>query len=173
MAERKKAWLGAAISGLLSIGSSIFGNSQANKAAKEQQAEMQRLQNIKDSHMIANNISNAYADQSYVNDTYKNRVAAYGTSKKIKSSKTNKRIKAGLGWTSDDTNSVISSIGSSFSNMNNAINEARRAKMNNISTKEALPINAKTEVVSPDYIDDSEYIDRLLMLKFGGRCKRK
>lgn len=160
MIKRKKCFLGALIGGVLGVGSSLLSNNMSNKAAKRQVAEQQRLQNIKDAQQTAYNLSATYGDRSIVDQFSQRVIGKYGT--KVK------RKKCKLGWTSNDTSSVISAAANAFSNINNTISQNRRDAMT-VTSKEALPLNAKTELVVPDYMNNPYYTDRLTLFRCGGR----
>lgn len=67
--RRNKAFLGAIISAVGGLAGSIINNKAQSKIANEQAI----LQNRNDTYQIANNFTNAYADQSYVDD-FENRI---------------------------------------------------------------------------------------------------
>ena len=71
--KRNKVFLGAVIGGIMNLGTTALGsylNAKAQKEANEQQlAEQNRLNALQ----TAQNLSNAYSDQSYVDD-FNNRI---------------------------------------------------------------------------------------------------
>ena len=62
--KRNKAWLGAVIGTATNIAGSIIGGNAQKKAARAQA----RAQNRQATLEMANNLSNAYGDQEYVDD---------------------------------------------------------------------------------------------------------
>ena len=68
--KRNKAWLGAVIGAATNIAGSIIGGNAQKKAARAQA----RAQNRQATLEMANNLSNAYGDQEYVDD-FQNKIA--------------------------------------------------------------------------------------------------
>lgn len=68
--KRNKAWLGAVIGTATNIAGSIIGGNAQKKAARAQA----RAQNRQATLEMANNLSNAYGDQEYVDD-FQNKIA--------------------------------------------------------------------------------------------------
>ena len=175
--KRKKAWVGALISGLVSVGSAI-GGSLISKNAQEKAAEKQaRLDAKIDSYEMAANLSQGYGDQSYADEfqkklTFKNG-GMYDRVKYNKKYSYSNRKKADLGA------EVINAGASAASNL---ISSAIMAsgKQNYNSSLVNFANEEKTAIEPNDYqnLPQSNYINNVLlqnprMYKCGGRYKRK
>lgn len=186
--KRKKGFLGALIgSGVSLIGgiaSSFISKNAQEKAAKRQQI----AQNRADTYEMANNLSNAYANQDYVDDFQKKVIFRNGGIKQYNDRvKHNKRFACGgrkkAAWGANDTSALITAAGNTFSNLaSTAISSSAKTDV----TKQAPMIaNApKTEIKTTDYQElnhpnsnDNYVLANILnnprMFKCGGKRKTK
>ena len=148
--KRDKAFLGAIIGAVAGIGSAIAGGIMSKHSAEKAQRQQQIAQNRKDTYSMAQNLSNSYGNQEYV-DEFNKRVTfkkggkmntkydrlirekkfACGGRKKACGG----RVKAACGtrkkaaWGESDTSALISGLGSAGSSLasatiNNSINRS-------------------------------------------------
>lgn len=167
--KRDKAWLGALVSGVLSLAGGIASNKIAANNAEKQIREQERIQNQANGMQQAANLTNTYNTNDY-NNLYDRVSFAYG-GRGRKSSR--KKCEMGAG-AKDTLDGIISGL---F----NAGNSVSSAAMQNNKT----PINTnyvynvvKKEVDRNDYMNDlkNNSYDRLSqykMYKCGGRSKRR
>ena len=139
--KRDKAFLGAIIGAVAGIGSAIAGGIMGKHSAEKAQRQQQIAQNRKDTYSMAQNLSNAYGNQEYV-DEFNKRVTfkkggkmntkydrlvrekkfACGGRKKACGG----RVKAACGtrkkaaWGESDTSALISGLGSAGSSLASA-----------------------------------------------------
>ena len=139
--KRDKAFLGAIIGAVAGIGSAIAGGIMGKHSAEKAQRQQQIAQNRKDTYSMAQNLSNAYGNQEYV-DEFNKRVTfkkggkmntkydrlvrekkfACGGRKKACGG----RAKAACGtrkkaaWGESDTSALISGLGSAGSSLASA-----------------------------------------------------
>lgn len=66
--KRDKAFLGAIIGAVAGIGSTIAGGAMSKHSAEKAQRQQQIAQNRKDTYSMAQNLSNAYDNQEYVDE---------------------------------------------------------------------------------------------------------
>lgn len=139
--KRDKAFLGAIIGAVAGIGSAIAGGIMSKHSAEKAQRQQQIAQNRKDTYSMAQNLSNSYGNQEYV-DEFNKRVTfkkggkmntkydrlvrekkfACGGRKKACGG----RAKAACGtrkkaaWGESDTSALISGLGSAGSSLASA-----------------------------------------------------
>ena len=68
MVKRKKKWLGAVISGVAGIASSLISGQQQASAQRRALLEQERLQNEQNALQNAINLTNQYSDTSYIDE---------------------------------------------------------------------------------------------------------
>ena len=159
--KRDKAWLGAVIGAAAGIAGSIIGGNKQKKAAQAQA----RAQNKQATLEMANNFSNAYGDQEYVDDfqnkiTFRNggrvkRTKLYSCGGKRKFS-CGGRKKYGDGglklWDGvNDLNSIIGGIGNSVGNVIQQSGAANAQKTMIQPVVNTAGI-AKQEIKKPSYL---------------------
>lgn len=151
--KRNKAWLGAVIGAATGIAGSIIGGNAQKKAARAQA----RAQNRQATLEMANNLSNAYGDQEYVDD-FQNKIT-FRNGGRVKRTKLyscggRKRYEDGglkLWDGANDLGSIISGIGNTVRGViqqNGAANTQRtmiQPVVNPAGT-------AKQEIKKPSYL---------------------
>ena len=169
--KRNKAWLGAVIGAATGIAGSLIGGNAQKKAAKVQA----RAQNRQSTFEMANNLSNAYGDQGYVDDfqnkiTFRNggrvkRTKLYSCGGKRKfscggkrkfSCGGRKRYESGglkLWDGANDLNSIIGGIGNAIGGaiQQNSAASAQRTMIQPIVNPAGM---AKQEIKKPSYLRD-------------------
>ena len=189
--KRDKAFLGAVIGAVAGLGSSIAGGIMGKNSAKKAQRQQQIAQNRQDTYTMAQNLSNAYGNQEYVDEFNKRVTFKKGGKMNTKGDRLVRekkfacggrkkscggRTKAAYGtrkkaaWGASDTSALISGLGSAGSNIasaaiNSSIDRSPIAKsMFSGKPKESLE--------RPDYLvnnaTDSGYYYRC-----GGRKRAK
>lgn len=141
---RKKAWIGAAISAGVGLGSSIFGAIQQRKAQQKQFNLQQNTQAHQAGLQSAANLTQAYANYDELEKEFQNRFLRYGGRRKAelgteepKETKVEEPPKVDVGggngykWSSNDTSDIISGVGSAVGNIassliNNNVNRSSR-----------------------------------------------
>ena len=155
---RRKAWIGAAISAAVGIGSAMFGASKQKKA-QEQQYAMQRAAEARNTGLTsAANLTQAYANADELDKEFKSRFMKMGGRKKC-------------AWGAEDTTALISSLGNAGSNIATSI-------IGNAQQKAAYPgaikpiTNDKKDDVAYDSAARSEFLNnyyRTSTMRCGGR----
>lgn len=184
--KRNKAWLGAVIGAVGGIAGGLLGASASKKAAnrqyelqKEQWETSQKLQNRKDTLAEAQNLSNRYSNQDYVDDL-KNRIT-FKNGGKMNKVNFNKRFKCGgrkKAANGIDWNNVGKSAIDAFGTIGQAIISADT--QNYISNKQRnWNVESSNNGVQGNNVGDKfslklpSYIDRNSYYKCGGRKRRK
>lgn len=155
--KRRKAWLGAAISGAIGIGSSIFGGNSQKRAMRRQMRAQNKVATLEE----AANLSNAYGDQNYVDD-FENKIAfrngGYIRRNRLFACGGRKRYEDGgkKYWTGVDTDALISGASSAISNgISNIFNASTSIPA--IQTPRITTNNAKESIKSTDYANSDNY----------------
>ena len=172
--KRDKAFLGAIIGAVAGIGGAIGVGAMGKHSAEKAQRQQQIAQNRKDTYSMAQNLSNSYGNQEYV-DEFNKRVTfkkggkmntkydrlvrekkfACGGRKKACGS----RVKAACGtrkkaaWGESDTSALINGLGSAGSNLASAAisNSINRSP---IATSQ-FSGKPKEYLERPDYLVDN------------------
>ena len=139
--KRDKAFLGAIIGAVAGIGSAIAGGIMGKHSAEKAQRQQQIAQNRKDTYSMAQNLSNSYGNQEYVDEFNKRVTFKKGgkmntkydrlvREKKFACGGRNKacggRAKAACGtrkkaaWGESDTSALINGLGSAGSSLASA-----------------------------------------------------
>jgi len=151
MRKRKKAVLGAAaivgigagVSLLSSIGSSLFGSSSQKKLLREQQKQ----QNRNDTLTMAQNLTAGYSNQDYVNDYFDRVTFKYGGRKKADTGATTSTAAIKTDWTP-----LINGISSGLSSLSTGAINASTTKNSIIRNQGNMFANTpKTELKKPEY----------------------
>ena len=155
--KRRKAWLGAAISGAIGIGSSIFGGNTQKKAMRKQMRAQNKLATLEE----AANLSNAYGDQNYVDD-FENKIAfrngGYIRRNRLFACGGRKKYADGGNklWATADTDALISRASSAISNgISSLFNSS--ASIPAIQTPRITTNNAKENIKATDYANSANY----------------
>lgn len=129
MVKRKKKWLGAVISGVAGIASSLISGQQQASAQRRALLEQERLQNEQNALQNAINLTNQYSDTSYI-DEMQNKItfkAGGKTKDRVAIAKRfacGGRKKKSLGGFTANTSNVINSD-NNLLNMSNSRSMAR------------------------------------------------
>lgn len=132
--KRNKAFLGAIIGAVAGIGSSILGGVMNKNSSEKAQRQQQISQNRKDTYSIAQNLSNAYGNQEYVDEFNKRVTFKKGGKMNTKGDRLVREKKLACGgrkkavcgtrkkaeWGAEDTSALISGLGSAGSNIASA-----------------------------------------------------
>lgn len=161
--KRNKAWLGAVIGAATEIAGNLIGGNAQKKAAKAQA----RAQNRQATLEMANNLSNAYGDQEYVDDfqnkiTFRNggrikRTKLYSCGGKRKfSCGGRKRYESGglkLWDGANDLSSIIGGVGNAIGGaiQQNSAASAQRTMIQPVVNPAGM---AKQEIKKPSYLRD-------------------
>lgn len=140
--KRNKAFLGAVIGAVANIGSTIAGGIMGKNSAEKAQRQQQITQNRKDTYSMAQNLSNAYGNQEYIDEFNKRVTFKKGGKMNTKNDRLIRekkfacggrkktacggRAKAACGtrkkaaWGAEDTSTLISGLSSAGSNLASA-----------------------------------------------------
>lgn len=139
--KRDKAFLGAIIGAVAGIGSAIAGGIMGKHSAEKAQRQQQIAQNRKDTYSMAQNLSNSYGNQEYVDEFNKRITFKKGGKMNTKYDRLVRekkfacggrkkacggRAKAACGtrkkaaWGGSDTSDLISGLGSAGSSLASA-----------------------------------------------------
>ena len=131
---RRKAWIGAAIGAAVGLGSAIFGASKQKKA-QEKQMLLQRNTELRNTGLTsASNLTQAFANADDRDREFQQRFLRYGGRRKAK-------------WGAEDTNALISSLGSAGANMATAMIGQAQQKANYVNAVNPLTSDNENEAV--------------------------
>lgn len=190
--KRNKAFLGAIIGAVAGIGGSILGGVMNKNSSEKAQRQQQISQNRKDTYSMAQNLSNAYGNQEYVDEFNKRITFKKGGKMNTKDDRLIRekkfacggrkkacggRAKAACGtrkkaeWGAEDTSALISGLGSAGSNIasaaiNSSIDRSPIAK----SMFSGKP---KERIERPDYLSSEAITDSAYYFRCGGAKKAK
>lgn len=183
--KRNKAFLGAIIEAVAGIGSSILGGVMNKNSSEKAQRQQQIAQNRQDTYTMAQNLSNAYGNQEYVDEFNKRVTFKKGGKMNTKGDRLVRekkfacgtRKKAACGtrkkaeWGADDTSALISGLGSAGSNIasaaiNSSIDRSPIAK----SMFSGKP---KESIERPDYLSSEAITDSAYYFRCGGAKRAK
>lgn len=118
---RKKAWVGAAISAAVGIGSSIFG-ALKQKNAQQKQYALQRNTQLRDTGLTsAANMTQSFANANELDEEFRNRFMRMGGRRRFTDGgEVSNGGGNGFKWSMDDTLSLITGLGSAGSNVANS-----------------------------------------------------
>ena len=159
---RRKAWIGAAIGAAVGLGSAIFGASKQKKA-QEQQMLLQRNTELRNTGLTsASNLTQAFANADDRDKEFQQRFLRYGGRRKAK-------------WGAEDTNALISSLGSAGSNIATAMIGQAQQKANYVNAVNPLTSDNENEAIY-DSAARSEALNdyyRTATLRCGGGLKMR
>lgn len=165
---RKKAWVGAAISAAVGIGSAIFGASKQKKS-QEQQYRLQRNMELRNIGLTsATNLTQTYADADERDEEFRSRFLRYGGRRKAEVG--TESSSGGLKWSAADTDSLISGLGSAGSNIATAMIGQAQQRANYINAINPLTSKKEDEAVY-DSAARSEFLNnyyRTATMRLGG-----
>ena len=191
--KRNKAFLGAVIGAVAGLGSSIIGGVMGKNSAEKAQRQQQLAQNRQDTYTMAQNLSNAYGNQEYVDEFNKRVTFKKGGKMNTKGDRLVRekkfacggrkkntcggRSKAACGtrkkaeWGAEDTSALISGLGSAGSNIasaaiNSSIDRSPIAK----SMFSGKP---KESIERPDYLSSEVITDSAYYFRCGGAKRAK
>lgn len=139
--KRNKAFLGAIIGAVAGIGSSILGGVINKNSSEKAQRQQQISQNRKDTYSMAQNLSNAYGNQEYVDEFNKRITFKKGGKMNTKDDRLIREKKFACGgrkkscggrtkvacgtrkkaeWGAEDTSALINGLGSAGSSLASA-----------------------------------------------------
>lgn len=183
--KRNKAFLGAIIGAVAGIGSSILGGVMNKNSSEKAQRQQQIAQNRQDTYTMAQNLSNAYGNQEYVDEFNKRVTFKKGGKMNIKGDRLVREKKLACGgrkkaacgtrkkaeWGAEDTSALISGLGSAGSNIasaaiNSSIDRSPIAK----SMFSGKP---KERIERPDYLSSEAITDSAYYFRCGGAKRAK
>lgn len=183
--KRNKAFLGAIIGAVAGIGSSILGGVMNKNSSEKAQRQQQIAQNRQDTYTMAQNLSNAYGNQEYVDEFNKRVTFKKGGKMNTKGDRIVREKKLACGgrkkaacgtrkkaeWGAEDTSALISGLGSAGSNIasaaiNSSIDRSPIAK----SMFSGKP---KEYIEHPDYLSSEAITDSAYYFRCGGAKRAK
>lgn len=183
--KRNKAFLGAIIGAVAGIGSSILGGVMNKNSSEKAQRQQQIAQNRQDTYTMAQNLSNAYGNQEYVDEFNKRVTFKKGGKMNTKGDRLVREKKLACGgrkkaacgtrkkaeWGAEDTSALISGLGSAGSNIasaaiNSSIDRSPIAK----SMFSGKP---KERIEHPDYLSSEAVTDSAYYFRCGGAKRAK
>lgn len=183
--KRNKAFLGAIIGAVAGIGSSILGGVMNKNSSEKAQRQQQIAQNRQDTYTMAQNLSNAYGNQEYVDEFNKRVTFKKGGKMNTKGDRLVREKKLACGgrkkaacgtrkkaeWGAEDTSALISGLGSAGSNIasaaiNSSIDRSPIAK----SMFSGKP---KESIERPDYLNSEAITDSAYYFRCGGAKRTK
>lgn len=183
--KRNKAFLGAIIGAVAGIGSSILGGVMNKNSSEKAQRQQQIAQNRQDTYTMAQNLSNAYGNQEYVDEFNKRVTFKKGGKMNTKGDRLVREKKLACGgrkkaacgtrkkaeWGAEDTSALISGLGSAGSNIasaaiNSSIDKSPIAK----SMFSGKP---KERIERPDYLSSEAITDSAYYFRCGGAKRAK
>lgn len=180
--KRNKAFLGAVIGAVANIGSTIAGGIMSKNSAEKAQRQQQMAQNRKDTYSMAQNLSNAYGNQEYVDEFNKRVTFKKGGKMNTKGDRLVREKKFACGgrkktacgtrkkaaWGASDTSALINGLSSAGSSLASAaINSSIDRSPIATSQFSGKP---KEYIEKPDYLITNA-IENGYYFKAGG-CKR-
>ena len=164
--KRRKAFIGAIIGAVGSLAGSIIGGINQKKAAKAQAAVDNKNRNLQTAYTDAQNLTEGYGDQDYV-DEYNNRITFRCGGR---------RKKATNG--AEIANGILTgglSIAQGITTPSTAINNAITANASMFANKPKTSIKTTDYSINPivNGAINTDYVDRSQMLRCGGRKRRK
>lgn len=183
--KRNKAFLGAIIGAVAGIGSSILGGVMNKNSSEKAQRQQQIAQNRQDTYTMAQNLSNAYGNQEYVDEFNKRVTFKKGGKMNTKGDRLVREKKLACGgrkkaacgtrkkaeWGAEDTSALISGLGSAGSNIaSTAINSSiDRSPI----AKSMFSGKPKERIERPDYLSSEAITDSAYYFRCGGAKRIK
>lgn len=166
---RRKAFIGSIISGVLGVGSSIFG-ALKQKEAQRDQYRLQRNMELRNTGLTsAANLNRTFSNADELDEEFRNRFLRCGGRRKAENGGDWK-------WSSSDTDALISSLGSAGSNVATALVGQASQRANYINAINPLMSDKKDNEAVYDSAARSSFLDnyyRTAALRMGGRkCGR-
>ena len=165
---RNKAFLGSIISGVIGIGSSIFGAAKQKEAQREQYRLQQNTQLRNTGLTSAANLTQAYANADELDEEFRNRFLRYGGRRKAEDG-------GGWKWSDTDTSALISGLSSAGSSIATAMIGQASQRANYINAINPLTSKKEDEAVY-DSAARSNFLNnyyRTMAMRCGGMKIRK
>ena len=166
---RNKAFLGSIISGVIGIGSSIFGAAKQKEAQREQYRLQQNTQLRNTGLTSAANLTQAYSNADELDEEFRNRFLSYGGRRKAEDG-------GGWKWSDIDTSSLISGLSSAGSNISTSLIGQAQQRANYINAVNPLTSKKEDEAVY-DSAARSNFLNnyyRTMAMRCGGmKIRRK
>lgn len=165
---RKKAFLGSIISGVVGIGTSIFGAAK-QKEAQKQQYRLQRNMELRNTGLTsAANLTRTFANADELDEEFRNRFLRYGGRRKAEGGGDWK-------WSDSDTSALINGLSSAGSSFATALVGQASQRANYINAINPLTSNKKDNEAIYDSAARSNFLNnyyRTTALRMGGRSRR-
>ena len=165
---RRKAFVGSIISGVIGIGSSIFGAAK-QKEAQRDQYRLQRNTELRNTGLTsAANLTRTFANADELDEEFKNRFLRCGGRRKAEDG-------GGFKWSSSDTDALISGLSSAGSSFATSLVGQASQRANYINAINPATIDKKDNNVVYDSAARNEMLNnyyRTAMLRAGG-CRRR
>ena len=166
---RRKAFVGSIISGVIGIGSSIFGAAKQKEAQREQY-RLQRNAELRNTGLTsAANLTRTFANADELDEEFRNRFLRCGGRRKAENG-------GGWKWSDFDTSALISGLGSAGSNIATAMIGQASQRANYINAINPLISDKRDNEAVYDSAARSSFLNnyyRTAALRMGGRrCGR-
>lgn len=175
---KKKAFIGALIGAGVSIASSLIGGAIQRKKEAQARAAAQIAQNKQAAYNIADNLTNQYANQEYVDEMNKRIEFAAGGELNKANYRVRRPKRYGLGGENSSNNNNNNDVDASniINSVGNGISSIAGAMMSNpqnaIKTENVALTPAKTNITPNSYVSLPEYYNRLRAFRIGGRANK-
>lgn len=170
---RRKAFVGSIISGVLGVGSSIFG-ALKQKEAQRQQYRLQRNMELRNTGLTsAANLNKTFANADELDEEFRNRFLRCGGRRKFEDGGSSS---SGWKWSSSDTDALISGLGSAGSSFATALIGQASQRANYINAINPLMSDKKDNEAVYDSAARSNFLDnyyRTSALRCGGVKSRR
>lgn len=175
---KRKAFIGALIGTGVSLASSLIGGAIQRRKEAALRRENQIAQNKQAAYSMADNLTNQYANQEYVDEMNKRIEFAAGGELNKANYRFRRPKQYGFGG-EDSSNhnnnneanasNIINSIGNGISSI---VNATMSNPQNAIKTENVALTPAKTNIVPNSYVSLPEYYNRLRAFRLGGRANK-
>lgn len=166
---RRKAFIGSIISGVLGVGTSIFGALKQKEAQKDQY-RLQRNTELRNTGLTsASNLTRTFANADELDEEFRNRFLRCGGRRKAENG-------GGWKWSDSDTSALISGLGSAGSNFATALIGQASQRANYINAINPLTSDKKDNEAVYDSAARSSFLDnyyRTNTLRCGGAKSRR
>lgn len=164
---KRKAFIGALIGAGVSIASSLIGGAIQRKKEAQARAAAQIAQNKQAAYNMADNLTNQYANQEYVDEMNKRIEFAAGG----ELNKANYRVRRPKQYKfgGDNANNLINAGASGIGTI---LNSALNNQQEDIESRPITLTAAKNSIVPNSYVSLPEYYNRLRAFRLGGRANK-
>lgn len=161
---RRKAFIGSIISGVLGVGTSIFGALKQKEAQKDQY-RLQRNTELRNTGLTsAANLNRTFANADELDEEFRNRFLRCGGRRKFEDG-------GGWKWSDSDTSALISGLGSAGSSFSTALIGQASQRANYINAINPLTSDKKDNEAVYDSAARSSFLNnyyRTSALRCGG-----